>query len=415
MKIKKILAAVLAGAMVLGSAISVSAATADVDITGGLGSGNTGDEAVTGNFDVTYTFKNASHDTSLNWNNFAVEVFGEGFGITARADAYAVGYNGAENVLGGWGDKPIAATTKWTGQPANDEEWAAWAKGMADASCNVNVKRSGNVLTITYKINAGGKDYTFVGTTPEVSGMPDALSVHITGEKTKISNVTFKNNASSAPAADSQAAPSGSQAAPADTGTIDKALTTATNAAFGTQVNASVGTVKIDGKDVTPVVVVGQNAVVAKMNDKQKAAVAAVFGVSDPAKALVSMFEKTVKLSPKNPKVIAVLDIKLPDGVTMPKDGIDLPINVDGVKKGDANYFLLHLKEDGTWESVKTTATADGVLTGHFTSLSPVYVVKTESTSALPAKTGDASLFWIVGVLAAGGALVAFSRKRIAK
>ncbi len=188
---KKFFAVALATTMALSTALTGTAATADVDITGGLGSGNTGDEAVTGDFDVSYTFKNASHDASANWNNFAVEVVGEGYGITARADAFAVGFNGAEAVLGGWGDNPIPASTTWTGQP---EDWAVWAAGMADATVDVNVKRSGNVLTLTYKINAGGQDYTFVGTTPEVPGMPDALNIHLTGEKVALSNVKFTDN-----------------------------------------------------------------------------------------------------------------------------------------------------------------------------------------------------------------------------
>ena len=188
---KKLLTVALAATMAIGSVFSAFAATADVNIEGGLGSANTGDESVSGDFDVTYTFKNQSLDTSANWNNFAVEVFGDGFGITARADAFAVGYNGAEAVLGGWGDNPIPAATVWTGQP---EDWAVWAAGMADADVTVNVKRSGNVLTLTYNITAGGQTYTFVGTTPEVPGMPDALSIHLTGEKVNLSNVKFVNN-----------------------------------------------------------------------------------------------------------------------------------------------------------------------------------------------------------------------------
>ena len=190
---KKLLTVALAATMAVSSVFSAFAATADVDITGGLGSGNTGDEAVTGEFDVTYTFKNSSHDTSQNWFNFAVEVYGEGYGITARADAFAVGYNGAEAVLGGWGDNPIPASTTWEGQP---EDWATWAAGMADADVKVNVKRTGNSLKLTYDITAGGQDYKFVGTTPEVAGMPDALNIHITGEKVNITNVKFTNNAS---------------------------------------------------------------------------------------------------------------------------------------------------------------------------------------------------------------------------
>lgn len=189
---KKILTVALAATMAISSVFCAFAGTSDVDITEGLGSANTGDETVSGDFDVTYTFKNESHDASANYNNFAVEVFGEGFGITARADAYAVGYNGAESVLGGWGDSPIAPTTTWEGLP---DDWAVWAAGMANANVTANIKRANNVLTLTYKFTTSdGASYTFVGTTPAVDTMPSELGIHLTGEKVKLSDVTFSNN-----------------------------------------------------------------------------------------------------------------------------------------------------------------------------------------------------------------------------
>ena len=190
---KKIFAVALAAVMTVTSAMSAFADTADVDITGGLGSANTGDEALgAGDFDVTYTFHNASHDTSANWFNFAVELFdADGNFITMRADAFGVGAGtGAYNdALGTWGQDQL---TTWTGQP---EDWAVWAADMADADVTVNVKRAGNVLTFTYDMKAGSNTYQFVGVTPEIPNLADELSIHLGGEKVNLTNVKFTNGA----------------------------------------------------------------------------------------------------------------------------------------------------------------------------------------------------------------------------
>ena len=197
---KKTLAVVLAMSMVLANGITVfsaetsSTTKSEIDITGGLGSDNSGNESVTGNFDVTYTFHNATHDTGSQWLNFAVEVFGEGFGITARADAFAVGYGGAESVLGGWNNNPMAPTTVWAGQPILTEEWNVFSQDMADADVTVNVKRIDNVLVFVYDIKAlTGNNYYITGFTPQVT-MPDTLSIHLTGDNVKLTNIVFTVN-----------------------------------------------------------------------------------------------------------------------------------------------------------------------------------------------------------------------------
>lgn len=78
--------------------------------------------------------------------------------------------------------------------------------------------------------------------------------------------------------------------------------------------------------------------------------------------------------------------LELPTGVTMPAEGIDITINAPYAQAGDDVWFLLHLKDDGTWEYIKTTA-GNGTLTGRFTSLSPVYVICAPGAKA-PATTG---------------------------
>ncbi|MBE5921198.1 MAG: hypothetical protein E7269_00345 [Lachnospiraceae bacterium] len=188
---KRILSAVLAVIMVLASVLSVFAETStSVNITGAFNA-NSGDEALgSGDFDVTYTFTNKSLDTSANWNNFAVELFDTaGNFITMRADCYGVGAGtGAYNDdLGTWGG---TVTTTWTGIPA---DWAAFRTTMANANVTVNVVRTGNVLTFTYDI-VGASTYHIVGTTPEIADLADELSIHLSGEKVTLENITFTKN-----------------------------------------------------------------------------------------------------------------------------------------------------------------------------------------------------------------------------
>ena len=177
---KKFLAFGLAAAMVLGSAFSAFAGTVpSLDIDAGF-SANTGDEAVSGNFDVSYEFHNASQDTSQNYFNFIVEVTGDGFGITARADAFAWNFPGVSH----------EAAFSWTGQP----NWDEFRVAMTDADVVVNIKRTAeNTITLKYDITAGDKVYAITG---EViaDAIPENLNVHITGEKVKLSDITFKVN-----------------------------------------------------------------------------------------------------------------------------------------------------------------------------------------------------------------------------
>lgn len=111
-----------------------------------------------------------------------------------------------------------------------------------------------------------------------------------------------------------------------------------------------------------------------------------------------SLFESvTGYTADKAPMVKDYFSLDLPEGYTMPAGGIDITIEAPYAQTGDNCWFLLHLKEDGTWEYIKTTA-GDKTLTGRFTSLSPVYVVyapgaKAPATqaTATPAPTTQAT------------------------
>ena len=72
-------------------------------------------------------------------------------------------------------------------------------------------------------------------------------------------------------------------------------------------------------------------------------------------------------------EVVSVIDVKL--GSSMPAGGVVLTLSVDGVKAGDY-VVLLHEKADGTWETIIPYNVMDGAVVAHFTSLSPVAIVK---------------------------------------
>ena len=67
--------------------------------------------------------------------------------------------------------------------------------------------------------------------------------------------------------------------------------------------------------------------------------------------------------------------LSLPEGYTMPAEGVDVTINAPYAGKGDYTYYIFHCKEDGTWEYIPTTE-GDGTLSGRFTSFSPVFIMR---------------------------------------
>lgn len=185
---KKFLAFGLAACMVIGSAFSALAETvSSVEIPTGFAA-NTGEEKLSGDFDVTYEFHNASQDTTSAWFNFIVEIWGAKFGATLRADAYGWSYNESTKV-----DAEPAAEGEWTLAWSGQPNWDEFKEKMADADVVVNIKRAGNNISLKYDIAAGGTTYAING---EISAyaLPEELSMHITGEKVNLTNVTFTVN-----------------------------------------------------------------------------------------------------------------------------------------------------------------------------------------------------------------------------
>ena len=259
---KKFFAVAMATTMALSTAVTAMAATAtEADITDAF-KVNTGDEAVTGNFDVTYTFHNATKDTSANWNNFALEIFdGNGQFITLRADAF--GWTAGSWTLGGDTVDNAGKNPLWTGQP---EDWTAWVADMKNADVTVNVKRSGNVFNVQYDMKGASNSYQFKTAVTVNEEVPDALNVHITGEKVNLTNVKFTNGAGAGETKKEEGTTAGTPAGGAkkEDGTT-KAADSTTKAAAANNTATTKAATKTSPKtgDVAPIAALGAVAVVA--------------------------------------------------------------------------------------------------------------------------------------------------------
>ena len=74
--------------------------------------------------------------------------------------------------------------------------------------------------------------------------------------------------------------------------------------------------------------------------------------------------------------------LALPEGYTMPTEGVEVTINAPYAGKGDYTYYIFHCKADGTWEYIPTTE-GNGTLSGRFTSFSPVFIMRVPKTNTL--------------------------------
>ena len=91
------------------------------------------------------------------------------------------------------------------------------------------------------------------------------------------------------------------------------------------------------------------------------------------AKAAATEAEKISKKA----EVLATVDVVYTGSKADLAKGVEIKLSVPGVKveKG-YTYIILHQKADGTWERVPVTGYGEGWITGKFTDLSPVAIVK---------------------------------------
>lgn len=108
--------------------------------------------------------------------------------------------------------------------------------------------------------------------------------------------------------------------------------------------------------------------------------------LTDAQKASVQKYGEAMKeltgVEASNCKIIDLIDIRKPDGVTDEElaEGIDITFPVRWIASSD-KIIVLHLKSDGVWELIPATA-GDGKITARFTSLSPVVIAKVSEETA---------------------------------
>ena len=201
MRNKKVIALAMAAIVGMASAPAVynnvivaEAAVGDstassVSIPGGYGTANSGNETMTGDFELVYTFTNKTQDASENWFNFGVEVTDGTNFISTRADNYGW-------FFGDWATN--GSTMEWG---AGLGSWDEFKEAMKDASVKSTIKREGQSITITNDIvsNAdNSKTYNFVATCA-MQSLSETLSVHLTGEKVDLSDIKAELKAEAEP------------------------------------------------------------------------------------------------------------------------------------------------------------------------------------------------------------------------
>lgn len=110
-------------------------------------------------------------------------------------------------------------------------------------------------------------------------------------------------------------------------------------------------------------------------------------------------------------EVLSVFDVTLPAGDY--SAGVNVTMNVPGVKAGDTISVLHWSAQKGLWENLPVVSVADGTVTATFTSFSPVAIVR----GATAPGTGYEAPVALVAVLviAAAGAAFCVRRRAIAE
>ena len=193
---KKLLTVALAATMAVTSVFSAFAETKDFSVTDAFAT-NSGNEQLTGDFNVTYKFhcKGYQSDTKDTWETFAVELTNAGVGsVVGGTDAsYLTAVVGNQNQ---WWFNDSGASSKWDGTFTSSYSDADKSLSvLADADVECTVVRSGEKITITATCTgtAGKADYSLEVT--NTAGFGDTVNLHITGEDCEVSGISFTNNA----------------------------------------------------------------------------------------------------------------------------------------------------------------------------------------------------------------------------
>lgn len=222
---KQIFAGILASAMAVTCAATVSA----VEKTDAI----TGNHTVTGFFNektdaieikdgesYTISFHNKSNGSN-NYENFVLAIVGEvGDAYTGadqevlivRADAWGWG--------GGYSDLVAPDGSGNALAFESDVNWDTWGTEMgAGVDVVINLKKSGNTITYDAKVGA----YSIKTTATSGKALPDTVYAFLTGENVELTNIKTVKNGAAAPAPDNTnaAAPGNTNATTPNKGTPD--------------------------------------------------------------------------------------------------------------------------------------------------------------------------------------------------
>ena len=100
------------------------------------------------------------------------------------------------------------------------------------------------------------------------------------------------------------------------------------------------------------------------------------------------LFEKVMGYKDESAYLFDWFGLALPEGYTMPAEGVEVTINAPYAGDERYTYYIFHCKADGTWEYISTTE-GDGTLSGRFTSFSPVFILRTTNVNTTSTPSTD--------------------------
>lgn len=122
------------------------------------------------------------------------------------------------------------------------------------------------------------------------------------------------------------------------------------------------------------------NALFSKFNNVDWSAVETEEEVEAISNEVYTEFIKeTIGVTVSGVETMNIRDIKAPAGVDM-SAGVPITFEAPGIAAGD-NVIVIHLTDAGEWENIPAVA-GDGVITGTFTSLSPVFYFEVTGVAA---------------------------------
>ena len=236
MKLKKVLAAALAGTMVMASLTAVSAETMEdqsiSDFMQNMTEGTAPGIDVSGDFDVTLTFhNNGNRDQAGNYyTNFVICIRDENSNdMFVRADNWSWIYD-YETAITYYCDNTVSdgTTIDWYTHTDYDGDWAAWVDAMSAANdgcdCTVSITRSGNLITVVSE--CGGATFTIAADTDIIG---ENATIYLTGEQCKLTNIEYTVGGASSTSDDSTSDDSSSDDTASDDSTSDDSASTTTD------------------------------------------------------------------------------------------------------------------------------------------------------------------------------------------